>query len=53
MSDEDRSMNFMERGIGDRPTFKAPSKKSKDVKPTQITDSNPASKENVRKEASI
>ncbi len=42
MSDEDRSMNLIGRGIGDRPVFKPPPNKSKDVKPSQIPDSSPA-----------
>ncbi len=48
MSDEDRGMNFM-RGIGDRPTFKVPSEKSKDVK---YRIALLRQKKNVRKEAS-
>jgi hypothetical protein len=42
MSDEDRSINLIGRGIGDRPVFKPPPKKFKDVKPTQMPDSSPA-----------
>ena len=32
----------LSEGVGDRPVFKPPPKKSKDVKPTQIPDSSPA-----------
>jgi hypothetical protein len=42
MSDEDRSMNLIGRGIGDRPVFIPPPKKFKDVTPTEIPDSSPA-----------
>jgi hypothetical protein len=42
MSDEDRSMNLNGRGIGDRPVFKPPPKRSNDVKPTQVPESSPA-----------
>jgi hypothetical protein len=49
MSDEDRSMNLIGRGIGDRPVFKPPPKRSNDVKPPQVLDSSPTYEEEVRR----
>ncbi len=44
MSYEDRSMNLIGSGIGDRPVFTAPPRRY-DVKPTQVPDSTPTSRE--------
>jgi hypothetical protein len=45
MSYEDRSINLIGMGIGDRPVFKPPPKRSNDVKRTQVPDSSPTYEE--------